>query len=128
VRNGDNPLKGWAALLFGAALAAAPALAQAQVSLATVVDLAQRNSSEVKLAERMCKKPPPRWRRPGRLHSQLRDRLNGRLLPWVPHWPAFRRQRHDAIAGFELFPATVHQSRQNRLDAANLSLKDAASR
>ena len=51
VRNGDNPLKGWAALLFGAALAAAPALAQAQVSLATVVDLAQRNSSEVKLAE-----------------------------------------------------------------------------
>jgi outer membrane protein TolC len=40
---------GWAALLFGAALAAAPA--QAQVSLATVVDLAQRNSSAVKLAE-----------------------------------------------------------------------------
>ncbi|MGA3080742.1 MAG: TolC family protein [Terracidiphilus sp.] len=38
-------------LLLGAALAAAPALVQAQVSLATVVDLAQRNSSAVKLAE-----------------------------------------------------------------------------
>jgi len=49
VRNGDNPLRGWAALLIGAALTAAPALAQ--VSLGTVVDLAQRNSSAVKLAE-----------------------------------------------------------------------------
>jgi len=33
------------------ALAAAPALATAQISLATVVDLAQRNSSAVRLAE-----------------------------------------------------------------------------
>ncbi len=47
--NGDNPLRGWAALLVGAALTAAPALAQ--VSLGTVVDLAQRNSSAVRLAE-----------------------------------------------------------------------------
>jgi len=51
VRDGDKPLKCWAMLLLGAALAAAPALVQAQVSLATVVDLAQRNSSAVKLAE-----------------------------------------------------------------------------
>jgi len=49
VRNGNNPLKVWAAMLVAAALAAAPALAQ--VSLATVVDLAQHNSSAVKLAE-----------------------------------------------------------------------------
>lgn len=51
MRDGDKPLKCWAMLLLGAALAAAPALVQAQVSLATVVDLAQRNSSAVKLAE-----------------------------------------------------------------------------
>ncbi len=38
-------------MLVGVAFAAAPALASAQVSLATVVDLAQRNSSAVKLAE-----------------------------------------------------------------------------
>jgi outer membrane protein TolC len=49
VRNGNNPLKVWAAMLMAAVLAAAPALAQ--VSLATVVDLAQHNSSAVKLAE-----------------------------------------------------------------------------
>jgi outer membrane protein TolC len=51
VRNGDNPLKCWAVTLIAAALAALPALASAQVSLATVVDLAQHNSSAVKLAE-----------------------------------------------------------------------------
>jgi len=51
VRKGDNPLKNWAAMLIAAALTVAPALASAQVSLATVVDLAQRNSSTVKLAE-----------------------------------------------------------------------------
>jgi len=49
VWNGNNPLRGWAALLVGAALTAAPALTQ--ISLGTVVDLAQRNSSAVKLAQ-----------------------------------------------------------------------------
>jgi len=48
VKNGYNPLKGWACLLIG--VMAAPALASAQVSLTTVVDLAQRNSSTVRLA------------------------------------------------------------------------------
>ncbi len=56
MRNSDNPLKGWATMLVGAALAAAPPLASAQVSLATVVDLAQRNSSAVKLADADIKK------------------------------------------------------------------------
>ena len=51
MRNGNNALKCWAAMLIVAALAALPALAPAQVSLATVVDLAQHNSSAVKLAE-----------------------------------------------------------------------------
>src|ERR1700691_336512 len=45
-----NP-RTWAPILIGMALAAVPACARAQVSLATVVDLAQRNSSAVKLAE-----------------------------------------------------------------------------
>jgi len=44
-----NPLKFWAAILSVATLATA--CASAQVSLPTVVDLAQRNSSTVKLAE-----------------------------------------------------------------------------
>jgi outer membrane protein TolC len=44
-----NSLQSWAAILLG--LAVTPALLTAQVSLSTVVDLAQRNSSAVKLAE-----------------------------------------------------------------------------
>ena len=44
-------MKGWAFVLMGAVLTAAPVLLPAQVSLTTVVDLAQRNSSAVKLAE-----------------------------------------------------------------------------
>jgi outer membrane protein TolC len=51
VRNGHNPTKAWARILVGMALASLPSLLPAQVSLATVVDLAQRNSSSVKLAE-----------------------------------------------------------------------------
>ena len=47
----NNPREAWRPILIALALAAAPALLPAQVSLATVVDLAQRNSSAVKLAE-----------------------------------------------------------------------------
>ncbi len=51
VKSRHNPMKGWAFVLLGAALAAMPVLLPAQVSLTTVVDLAQRKSSAVKLAE-----------------------------------------------------------------------------
>ena len=46
-----NPCRDLTPILLVLALAAAPSLASAQVSLATVVDLAQRDSSAVKLAE-----------------------------------------------------------------------------
>jgi outer membrane protein TolC len=48
---GNNSLRGLAVILLGVALATAPALLSAQVSLSTVVDLAQRNSSAVRMAE-----------------------------------------------------------------------------
>ena len=51
MKSRHNSLKGWASVLLGAALAAMPLLLPAQVSLTTVVDLAQRNSSAVKLAQ-----------------------------------------------------------------------------
>lgn len=43
-------MKRWALIFFGITMASGPALVSAQVSLATVVDLAQRNSSVVRLA------------------------------------------------------------------------------
>ena len=51
VRIGDNPLKRWTRMLVCMAMATAPALVSAQVSLSTVVDLAQRNSTAVRLAQ-----------------------------------------------------------------------------
>lgn len=46
-----TPIGAWGPIFVVALLAAVPALLPAQVSLATVVDLAQRNSSTVKLAD-----------------------------------------------------------------------------
>lgn len=51
VKIGNNPRWALTLVVLGIALAAAPAALQAQVSLATVVDLAQRNSSTVRLAD-----------------------------------------------------------------------------
>lgn len=56
VKIDHNPRSAWppillAPVLLAMAFAAAPSLAPAQVSLATVVDLAQRNSSAVRIAE-----------------------------------------------------------------------------
>lgn len=48
MRYGSNPVKAWAPMLI--LLAALPALLPAQVSLSTVVDLAERNSTTVRLA------------------------------------------------------------------------------
>lgn len=46
-----NPRKAWAQTILAFVFAAAPALLPAQVTLATAVDLAQRNSTAVKLAQ-----------------------------------------------------------------------------
>jgi outer membrane protein TolC len=51
VQNRHNSGKGWALFAFGSALALASAVAEAQVSLVTTVELAQQNSSAVKLAQ-----------------------------------------------------------------------------
>ncbi len=50
-RRGNKPWRRWAPVFAALALAAAPPLAPAQVSLLTVVNLAQRNSSTVQLAQ-----------------------------------------------------------------------------
>ena len=47
----ENPLRCFASVLLGGALAACAVRVEGQVSLATVVDLAQRNSTTVRLAQ-----------------------------------------------------------------------------
>jgi outer membrane protein TolC len=51
VRSAHNPRKAFPAILLVLVFALTPALIRAQVSLATAVDLAQRNSSAVRLAQ-----------------------------------------------------------------------------
>jgi outer membrane protein TolC len=57
----DRLHRHWAATLAGLTLAAASALAPAQVSLTTVVELAQKNSSAVRLAETDVQKALSLW-------------------------------------------------------------------
>ncbi len=47
----DKPRRAWTPILIGLALVTAPGVLPAQVSLATVVDLAQRNSATVRIAD-----------------------------------------------------------------------------
>jgi outer membrane protein TolC len=51
VKVNHNPCRPWAQAILAVAIAAAPTLLPAQVTLATAVDLAQRNSTAVKLAQ-----------------------------------------------------------------------------
>jgi len=51
-----NSRRFWVQTILGIVLASAPALLRAQISLSTIVDLAQRNSSAVKLADADLKK------------------------------------------------------------------------
>ena len=51
MESGTGPGARWKMALAGLALAAVPALAQAQMSLTTVVQLAQKNSTSVRVAE-----------------------------------------------------------------------------
>ena len=96
-------------------LPAASALAPAQVSLTTVVEMAQQNSScrEARRGRRSKGAGRPRPD-PRRLYPQLRHRLPDRLLSRLPHRPALGGERHHAVAGSQLFAAPVHQGRTGR--------------
>ena len=126
MRNGDNPLKGWAALLFGAALAAAPALAQAQVSLATVVDLAQRNSSEVKLAEADVQKAAAALAQTQ--DAYIPNFVIGSMVGYSHGFPTGQPSVGSATMQSLVLSFSQRQyikAARIGLDAANLSLKDA---
>jgi len=128
VSNGHNPPAGWAAILVGMALAAAPALATAQISLATVVDLAQRNSSAVRLAEADVEKARAAL-------SETKDVfvpsvMFGSGLPAVPSVgftgtpPSIMNASVESMV-FSLPQRNYIQAARAGLEAALLGLKDA---
>jgi outer membrane protein TolC len=127
VRNQHNPLKGWTFILLGTALAVAPMLS-AQVSLTTVVDMAQRNSSAVKLAEAEVSKAQAAL-------SETKDVYLPSLVidSGLPATPSigFSGVPPSIVTGtmqsmvFSLPQMSYIKAARNGLQAANLGLKNA---
>jgi outer membrane protein TolC len=124
VRNGNNPLKVWAAMLVAAALAAAPALAQ--VSLATVVDLAQHNSSAVKLAEADLQKAQAALAQTE--DAYIPNFVIGSMVGYSHGFPTGQPSVGNATMQSLVFSYSQRQylkAARAGFDAANLRLKDA---
>jgi len=126
VKKTHNPCRAWAAVVLALALGAAPALLPAQVSLATVVDLAQRNSSAVKLAEADVQKAQAAL-------AQTKDAYipNFAIGSTVGYSHGFPTgQPSVGSATMQSLVLSYSQRQYSKaaraaLDAANLSLKDA---
>jgi outer membrane protein TolC len=126
VRNGDNPLKSWATMLIGVALAAAPALASSQVSLATVVDLAQHNSSAVKLAEADVQKAQAALAQTQ--DAYIPNFAIGSMVGYSHGFPTGQPSVGSATMQSLVFSYSQRQylkAARAGFDAANLRLKDA---
>jgi len=119
-------MKGWAFVFLGAALAAMPLLLPAQVSLTTVVDLAQRNSSAVKLAETDLQKAQAAL-------AQTQDAYIpkfaiGSMIGYSHGFPTGQPSVGSATMQSLVLSYSQRQytkAARAGLDAANLSLKDA---
>ncbi|MGD0860536.1 MAG: TolC family protein [Terracidiphilus sp.] len=126
MKNAPNPRRAWTPILLALALAAAPALLPAQVSLATVVDLAQRNSGAVKLAEADVQKAQAAL-------DQTRDAyipnfVIGSTIGYSHGFPTGQPSVGSATMQSLVLSFSQRQyakAAHAGLDAANLSLKDA---
>lgn len=130
VRTSDNSGRSIARILARAALAfalaAAPAFLSAQVSLATMVDLAQRNSSAVKLAEADVEKAAAAL---AQTHdAYIPNFVVGSQIGYSHGFPTgqpsvFSASMQSLVLSYSQRQYT--KAAHAGLDAANLSLKDA---
>ena len=121
-----NPRRAWTPILLALALAAAPARLPAQVSLATVVDLAQRNSSAVKLAEADVQKAQAALAQTQ--GAYIPNFVIGSTIGYSHGFPT--GQPSVGSASMQSLVLSYSQRQYAKaaragLDAANLSLKDA---
>jgi len=126
VKKGTNPLKSWATMLTGMMLAAMPMLASAQVSLATVVDLAQKNSSTVKLAEANVQKAQAALAETQ--DAYIPNFVIGSMIGYSHGFPTGQPSVGSATMQSLVFSNSQRQfikAARAGLDAANLRLKDA---
>ena len=127
VKIAHNPRRAWAPTLFALALAAAPSLAPAQVSLATVVDLAQRNSSAVKLANTDLQKAQAALAQTQ--DAYIPNFVIGSTVGYSYGFPTGQPSVGSATMQSLVLSFSQRQyikAARAGLDAANLSLKDAS--
>jgi outer membrane protein TolC len=113
-------------MLLGAALGAAPALLSAQVSLGIVVDMAQRNSSAVKLAEANVQKATAALAQT--YDAYIPNFALGSNVGYSHGFPTGQPSVGSATMQSLVFSYAQRQytkAAHAGLDAANLSLKDA---
>jgi len=121
-----NPRRAWTPILLALALATAPTLLPAQVSLATVVDLAQRNSSAVKLAEADVQKAQAALAQT--LDAYVPNFVIGSNVGYSHGFPAGQPSVGSATMQSLVLSYSQRQytkAARAGLDATNLSLKDA---
>ena len=126
VKRTDKPRRFWAPILMGVALAAAPGLLPAQVSLATVVDLAQRNSLAVKMAEADVQKAQAALGQT--LDAYIPNFVIGSMVGYSHGFPTGQPSVGSATMQSLVLSFSQRQytkAARAGLEAANLSLKDA---
>jgi len=126
VKIAPNPRRPWTPILLALAIAAAPALLPAQVSLATVVDLAQRNSSAVKLAEADVQKAQAALAQTQ--DAYIPNFAIGSTVGYSHGFPTGQPSVGNAAMQSLVLSFSQRQytkAARAGLDAANLSLKDA---
>ena len=105
-----------------------PVSAHAQVSLATVVDLAQRNSTGVRAAQADVNKANARAvgeQGCGDSLRQRRDRVAGFPGSGFTGSPPIDLERDGAVAGLQHSAKALYRCRGHGLQAAKARLKDA---
>jgi outer membrane protein TolC len=122
----NNPRGAWRPILIALAFAAVPALLPAQVSLATVVDLAQRNSSAVKLAETDVQKAQAALAETK--DAYIPNFVIGSMVGYSHGFPTGQPSVGSATMQSLVLSFSQRQytkAARAGLEAANLSLKDA---
>jgi len=126
VKKRHNSLRGWAVVLMSAAITAAPALLPAQVSLSTVVDLAQRNSTNVRIAEADLQKATAAL---AQAHdAYIPNFAIGSTIGYSHGFPTGQPSVGNAAMQSLVLSYSQRQyikAAHAGIDAANLSLKDA---
>ena len=126
LKNGNNSRWTWTPLIVGLALSLVPALSSAQVSLRTVVEMAQQNSSAVKLAQADVQKAQAALAQTQ--DAYIPNLVIGSTLGYSHGYPTGQPSVGNASMQSLVFSFAQRQytkAARAGIEAANLSLKEA---